>query len=463
MKARKYFISGISLAVLASSTFTGCGSTQAASDTVATSEQIVSTSVETLTLSEGTIESYKTISANILAENEVAVIPKVGGTVSKVHVKVGDQVKAGDILFEIDSKDIEIQVKSAQSSVNASHANVSSAQAAVSSAQAGLNSAQANYNMTTGSSLDNQISSQKANIENLERQYNDLLRNFESTKALFEVGAVSQNDIDTLETQLATSKTNLDEAKSQLQRLEEQTVEETKRAASATVQQAEASVNQAQASVNQAQASVNQAQANLESAKQQLSYTKVVAEIDGVVSSCNVTEGSTVGAGSAALNLIDIDQVKISFNVTGDIVNTIQPGNTVYTYIDAVAAEPFKGVISTVAPAANAQTGLYPVEIVISNPKHQLKPGMFATSQVVLAENSNTISVPIDAVITKNDEKYVFTVDSNNLAHKVIVETGLENDTHIEIVSGVTTNDVVVVKGQDYLSEGSLVNVVATN
>ncbi len=463
MKARKYLLSGISLVLLASSSLTGCGSTKASADTAESAEQVVSTSVETLTLSADKIQSYKTISSTILAQNEIAVIPKIGGTVSKVHVKVGDEVKAGDVLFEIDSRDIEIQVKSAQSSVNSSQATVSSAQAGLNSAQAGLNSAQANYNMNTGSKLDNQVSSQKANVENLERQYNDLLRDLESNKSLLEVGAVSQNTIDNLETQLANVKSNLNQAREQLETLETQTIEETKRASAASVKQAEASVSQAEASVSQAEASVSQAEANLENAKQQLSYTKVVAEIDGIVSSCNVTEGSTVGAGNAALSLIDIDHVKISFNVTGDIVNTIHSGDTVFTYIDAVSSDAFEGVISTVAPAADAKTGLYPVEIQIANPNHKLKPGMFATSKLVLSENANALSVPIEAVIEKNTEKYIYTVDANNIAHKVSVETGIENETHIEIVSGANANDIIVVKGQDYLSEGSLVNIVAAN
>ena len=201
----------------------------------------------------------------------------------------------------------------------------------------------------------------------------------------------------------------------------------------------------------------------MENAQRQLSYTQVRAEVGGVISTCNVTEGATVNAGSPALSIINIDSVKIAFNVTGDLVNNIHIGDAVNTFVDAVSSEPFNGVISTVAPAANGTTGLYPVEINIDNPDHLLKPGMFALSQLILSENTNAISVPINAVIEKDDEKYVFTVDSNNVAHKVVVETGIENDTNIELTSGVNINDTVVIKGQDYLSDGSLVSIVTSN
>lgn len=449
MKARKHFIASLSLAIMLPFAMTGCGNTSNAEEISQTAAPVASTSVETQILSEGSIQEYKTISSSILAENEVSVIPKVSGTVTKVNFSVGDHVKAGDILFEIDSTDLQIQLKSAQSSV-------SSSQASVSSAEAGLNSAKANYDMTTGSNLETQISSQKTNVENLERQYNDLVRDLESNKTLLEAGAVSQNTIDNLETQVATAKANLDHAKEQLETLQNQTVEETKRVS-------QASIEQAQASVNQAQASVNQAQASVESSKQQLSYTKVKAEIDGIVSSCNVTEGSMATSASPAMTIINIDQVKIAFNVTGDVVNDIHVGDTVYTSVDAVSSEAFEAVVSTVAPAADNKTGLYPVEIQINNPDYLLKPGMFAISKLVFNQKENIISVPLNAVIEKNDEKYVFTVDSSNIAHKVVVETGIENDTDIEIVSGLNSSDIVVVKGQDYLSDGSLVNIVASN
>lgn len=116
--------------------------------------------------------------------------------------------------------------------------------------------------------------------------------------------------------------------------------------------------------------------------------------------------------------------------------------------------------ISSLSPAADSQTKLYTVEAYIDNSNGQLKPGMFATVKLVVDTKENTISVPLNTVIEKDDEKYVFTVDSNNTAHKTDVETGLKNDESIEITSGVNMGDVVVISGQDFLSDGGSVNVV---
>ena len=85
---------------------------------------------------------------------------------------------------------------------------------------------------------------------------------------------------------------------------------------------------------------------------------------------------------------------------------------------------------------------------------------MFASIKVVLDQKENTISIPLNTVIEKNNEKYVYIIDENNTAHKTIVETGLKNENFIEITNGLKMQDIVVVKGQDFISDGSIVSVI---
>ena len=97
---------------------------------------------------------------------------------------------------------------------------------------------------------------------------------------------------------------------------------------------------------DRAKASVEQAQSSLKSAEQQLSYAKVVAEIDGMISSCQVTKGSTVTTQSTAMTLVDMDRVKISFQVSDDVINQIKVGAKAYISIQAASDEPFEGTVS---------------------------------------------------------------------------------------------------------------------
>lgn len=431
--------------ILLGSMLSGCGdANEVAAPTK--QDQTIYMSVETEKVKATAIEAYKVIASSVYANHEISVIPKASGIVTKLNVSVGDEVKAGDVLYEIDATDLNVQVDSARAAVAA-------AEATVNTAQAGVNAALASQSLNTGSTFDTQITSQKSNITNLELNYNDLLDKLEGYEALYEAGALAKTELDGLKLQIETAKNQLDLAKETLAILEGQTISETKKVSAA-------SVEQAKANLEQAKAAVTQSKANLQSALNQLSYTQVKAEANGIISSCLLAKGAMVSAQSAALTIVDIDQVKIQFSVTDDMINKVHIGDKVYITIDSISNESFEGTISSIAPAANSQTLLYPIEINIKNADHKIKPGMFATSKLVLERKENVISVPLNAVIEKAEEKYVYIIDSQQIAHKVAVQTGIENDTHIEIISGLNSGDEVVTRGQDYLKDGSTVNVV---
>ena len=378
-----------------------------------------------------TIEQYVSVSSKVSSDSQVSIVPKVSGTVKNVYVSLGDEVKEGDILFEIDDTDAKLQVEQAQASLN--------------SAQAGLESAQANYEASVGGSMEVQIQQLQSSVDTYQIQYNDLLEELEKYEQLYEIGDISKQELDDLQSSVDKAKLQLDSAKTELELQQNKISEETKKSSQATV--------------NQSQASVEQAQVSLESAQKGLEDTKVRAEIDGTIGSINITKGSTVSSQSEAMTITSLDNIKVSFSVSEDVINRISTGSKVYVTISAVSAEPFETVISNISPTADSQTKLYTVEAYIDNSNYEIKPGMFASIKLVLDKKDNTISVPLNTVIESNGEKYVYVVDENNIAHKTIVETGLKNDEYIEITSGVNMGDKVVTTGQDFLSDGSTVSI----
>ena len=190
--------------------------------------------------------------------------------------------------------------------------------------------------------------------------------------------------------------------------------------------------------------------------------TKVRAEIDGTIGSLNISKGSTVSTQTEAMTITSLDQIKVSFSVSEDVINRISTGSTVYVTLSAISDEPYETVISNISPTADSQTKLYTVEAYLPNDNHEIKPGMFASIRLALDQKEDTISVPLNTVIETGGEKYVFVVDENNIAHKTIVETGIKNDESIEITSGLNMGDVVVTTGQDFLSDGSTVSISET-
>ena len=418
--------------LVAASLLAGCGGKKGGSDMAMGQQNAVSISVNTQTAAPLTIEQSVTISSKISADNEVAVYPSSNGTVKNVYVSLGDSVNAGDILFETDSTDAQLQLQQAQASL--------------SSAQAGLASAKANYESNVGGTLENQLQQLQSNVDSLQIQYNDALTSLEQTKELYEMGGTSKQSLDDQQSAVDKLKLQLDSAQEELDLNKNKISEETKKSS--------------QANVNQSQANVAQSQISVESAQKAVNDTKVKAEISGVVTALNISQGSNASAQTAALTISDISRVKVSFSVSEDVINRISVGSKAYVTVSAVSDTPFETTISALSSAADSQTKLYTVEAYIDNANGQLKPGMFATVKLVVDTKENTISVPLNTVIEKDDEKYVFTVDSNNTAHKTTVETGIKNDESIEITSGVNMGDVVVISGQDFLSDGSSVNVV---
>lgn len=398
-----------------------------------TESREIGIAVELMSATSGDMEDYIQVSSKVSAENEVMVLPKVAGTVKTVNVQAGDTVQEGQVLFVIDDKDYQTAVQQAQASV--------------STAQAGLTSAQAQYESTVGGTLQNQLTQLQATLEATQLQYDQLMKNLERTRALYEAGGAAATDVEALENQAAQLKQQLDSTRRTYELTRDKIAKE--------------SANAAAAGVNQAQAGVSQAQAAYQSASNQLSYTSVKAPISGTVGSCTVTAGSMAAQSSVAMTIVDMDRVKLTIHVSDSDINKIVVGAKAYVTIAALDGQTFEGTVATVAPAASAQTLLYPVEIYIDNADHAIKPGMFATVRLVMETKSNVISLPLDAVIQKNGETYVYVASEEGRAKKVMVTTGLQNSDSIEIVSGLQENDQIVVKGQDYLADGTLLEVVA--
>lgn len=381
----------------------------------------VAISVETKAIKPETIEKYINVSTKVTASNEVSVLPKVSGTVRKVNVNLGDNVKAGDVLFEIDDTSLRIAAEQAAAS---------------------LASAQANYDINIGATLENNIKQLQSSVDSLQIQYDDLLRDLENTKVLYEAGSKSKLELDTMQSGVDKLRLQLDTSKENLRLTREKTIEGTKKSALAGLQQAELLY---------------------ENAQTQLGYTKVKAEIDGVISTCNVTPGSMASPQSPAITIVNTDKLKFTFNISDDYINKVSVGSKAYITVTAASETPYEGTVTHISPAANSSSLLYPVEIYIDKTDYLIKPGMFASLKLVVDRRENTVSVPLNAVLTRGGDKFVYVVDDKNVAHKKKVDTGIQNDENIEIVSGVQNGDKVVVVGQSFLSDGSTVNVTAAN
>ena len=202
---------------------------------------------------------------------------------------------------------------------------------------------------------------------------------------------------------------------------------------------------------------VEQARVAYENAASLLKNAEVKAPISGVVSNISIVEGEYATSSNPPITIVDSDSITIEFGVPSNLVNKIKKGDKVTVEISAAVYKK-EAVINSISSSADLMTNLYNVDIVLGN-DGTIKPGMFAKVYLDTDRIENALAVRTEAVKEREDKKIVF-VANGEVAVEKEVTTGLDTGSYIEIKSGLTEGEKVIVKGQDYISDGSKIKVV---
>ena len=206
--------------------------------------------------------------------------------------------------------------------------------------------------------------------------------------------------------------------------------------------------------LDNAETSMKIAQANYETAMTQLCYACIKAPFDGFITSRFLDQGALVEPGSMVIfTLMDIESVKVVINVLEKDTPLIPLLKKAFIVADALPNRTFEGHISRYSQAIDLSTRTMPVEIVVVNKDYSLKPGMFATVNIIVTEHPDAITVPTQAVLKDEKGNYVFIVE-NKKAKRVSVETGLEQNFRLEIINGLSGTENVVTTGQEFVKDG---------
>ena len=178
--------------------------------------------------------------------------------------------------------------------------------------------------------------------------------------------------------------------------------------------------------------------------------------ISGFVGIKNVKIGDPVTAGTTVVfNVYKIDRVKIYANVPEKEYSMVKRGTSAAIRLDAFPDRTILGSVTNIRPVIDPLSRTARVEIEIPNPSHIIKPGMFAKVELILSRKAKALTLPVDSVLG-DSEKYVF-ISAKDKAEKRMVTTGILQDDKIEILSGLSSSDRVIVTGQRIVKEGSSV------
>lgn len=387
-----------------------------------------------------TITEVVNASGKIYPEVEVKISPDISGEVTELNVQEGDTVKKGQVLARIYADIYNIQRNQAASGVEQSQAQVANSQAAIDALKAQMEQAQRTYNMQ---------------------------------KKLFDEKVISQNEFNVADANLKSAKANY---------------------------------NAALQGIRSGQASVKSAKENLAKANTDLSRTEITAPMDGVVSLLSVKKGEKVAGnsfnvGTEMLRIADMSKIEIRVDVGENDIPKVKLGDSALIEVDAYSDRKFKGFVTQIASSNNGAATAsalsttstdvtqYKVYIRLLPSSYMdllgkgffpFRPGMSANADIQTKTHQNVLSVPINAITTrdKNDstktatttkkdetstkpavsldddlEVVAFVIDKDGKVRKVKVKTDIQDINNIEVTEGLKEGDMVVTGPYDVVSK----------
>jgi len=393
---------------------------------------------------------------------QVIIYPKVSGEVLAVNFNIGDIVEAGDVLFEIDSKALQL--------------SISQSQAVVASAQA-----KAQYNLVIA---EKNLETQEFNVEN---GYDSGLISAESVVKNAESAVKkAENGLEAANATLASARRSLREFRDEEDYYDDDDTYDTLyRQYRDAVVQAEIAVEGTQISLENANETLTQAQESLRSTKMlaeektvttqenieiaklntnfndqyiaiqklqnDLNNYTIKTPISGVVESRNIDPYDTASTQSPAFVIANKNAMTVSFQVSETTWGIMKPGDTITVEKDSVK---WTGTISEISSTANNGGGLYTVKAMVENAPFPMNTGSAIKVLAKMQETKNTIMLPINTVYYDNGLPYVY-IYENNISKKIYVETGIADTESIAVISGITAADQVITTWNATLRDGA--------
>ena len=230
----------------------------------------------------------------------------------------------------------------------------------------------------------------------------------------------------------------------------------------------------AHAAFDAAEARVTAARADIDLAVNALGDCALVSPASGVVLERRIEVGTLAGAGTVGFVIGDVSAVKARFGVPDSMVQSVTPGDSITVIVEAVAATPFAGRVTAIAPTADPQSRVFDVEVTIPNQNGLLRPGMIGTVALdarrpggaATTTPPQPLTVPLTAIVRSpagTGEFAVVVVERQNnadIARMRRVELGEVMGNAIAVLKGIASGEQVVTSGATLLVDGDPVRVV---
>jgi multidrug efflux pump subunit AcrA (membrane-fusion protein) len=343
-----------------------------------------------------------TVEANVTAQGAF----QIAGRVAKVLVEEGQVVSKGQVLAELDATDY-------LNAYDAAEGQADAARAVDAKAQEGPRS--------------QELEQARIDYEQWQDQYNRM-------KFLYDHKSLPANDFKKIEAGYQAAQQRYDMARQ-----------------GTRVEDKEAATGQYRAAAAQA-----------DEARKRLGDTRLRAPISGFIGMRRIDVGDTVGAGIPVIAVLDLDPVKVRVAIPEDEIGKVHEGARATVTIPSLDQKQFEGKVETVGVAADPASRTYAVKIAIPNPERLLRAGMVNEARIFSPTMVNAMTVPGEAIVRDPQgvtQVYVYSLERQRVYARR-VDVGGPIGSEVEILSGLTGDEQVVVAGQQNVREGSPARIV---
>ena len=360
------------------------------------------------------------VTGDIMPLMQVDLFPKVSGYLERIDVHIGDIVKQGQVIAQIDRRDYVHKVREIE-------AKVAQAKAQLTELETGTRTEELRQ-------AEEVVRQARSRFENAKVQR-------ERIEALYKREVISKKERDVTDMEYTVAEAQLASSQQQLKLLQFGARQEVKDAS---------------------QAKLKEMEAILEQERNHLKDTQIVAPFRGEISKKYVDAGAFVSPSSPStplVSLVHTETLKIVANVLEKDIPLLKPGMKAKIRVESYPEKVFEGRVEKINSALELSTRTLQAEIYVLNTNRFLKPGMFANVEVVLLEKPQTLVIPREAVIETGNELSVFVVEGTQAVRKPIT-MGYEQNRMVEVLKGLKEGDQVIVKGQQLIKDGSAIRVV---
>jgi multidrug efflux pump subunit AcrA (membrane-fusion protein) len=374
--------------------------------------------VQVAAVEQATIHKVVEADAVLYPIDQANIMPKITAPVAKFFVKRGDHIKANQVVATLENRDL-----------------IASAAAA----KAQIDQANANLRSTADATIPESVTKAQTDVQSAQQQLIAAERLLKSRQELFKQGALAGKQVDEAQVSYAQAKAQSDSSQEHLRALQ--------------------SVGK-QAQVETARAQVQTAEAQYKAADAQVVYSEVRTPIGGIVADRPLYPGDLASQGIPLATVVDISRIVARANVPQNQATEVKVGDPATIKLTDGSFE-VPGKVTVVSPATDPASTTVQVWVEANNPSEKLKPGASVHVTIMVATIKDAVVVPASAILPGEEGgTAVATVSASNTAHLKKVEIGVREGDKVQILTGASPGDQVIVVGGVGLDDKAKVRIV---